>query len=107
VPINELKRVFERPALSLVLSPKVDASGERRSQPPYTRFFGKVTPSAAQELGIEREIELATSWLVELAHDPSEALSRTWTPKLKAATDNHTVDGFARREVNRGLWFSG
>jgi hypothetical protein len=65
----------------------VDASGGRRDQPPYTRFFTKVTPSAAQELGIDKEIELATSWLAELGRDPSEALAQTWTPKLKAVTD--------------------
>jgi hypothetical protein len=55
--------------------------------PPYTRFFTKVTPSAAQELGIDKEIELATSWLAELARDPSEALAQMWTPRLKTATD--------------------
>jgi hypothetical protein len=65
----------------------VDASGGRRTLPPYTRFFIKVTPSAAQELGIDKEIELATSWLAELARDPSEALAQTWTPRLKTATD--------------------
>jgi hypothetical protein len=65
----------------------VDASGGRRSLPPYTRFFVKVTPSAAQELGTDKEIELATSWLAELARDPSEALAQTWTARLKTATD--------------------
>jgi hypothetical protein len=37
----------------------VDASGGRRNQPPYTRFFAKTTPSAAQDFGIGLEIELA------------------------------------------------
>jgi hypothetical protein len=65
----------------------VDVSGGRRDQPPYTRFFGKTTPSAAQKFGIEREIETARGWLVELARNPSEPLAQTWTPKMKEATD--------------------
>ena len=65
----------------------VDASGGRRDQPPYTRFFGKTTPSAAQKFGIEREIETARGWLVELARNPTEPLAQTWTPKMKEATD--------------------
>jgi len=65
----------------------VDASGGRRDQPPYTRFFGKTTPSAAQKFGIEREIEAAHAWLVELARNPTEPLAQTWTPKMKEATD--------------------
>jgi hypothetical protein len=74
----------------------VDASGGRRDQPPYTRFFAKLTPSAAQKFGIEREIEIARGWLVELARNPSEALAQTWTPKVKAATDELAM-GFNRR----------
>jgi hypothetical protein len=37
----------------------VDASGGRRDQSTYMRFFAKTTPSAAQDLGIPKEIELA------------------------------------------------
>jgi hypothetical protein len=65
----------------------VDASGGRRDQPPYTRFFGKVTPSSVQNFGIQREIDCARGWLVELARNPNEPLAQTWTPKLQAATD--------------------
>lgn len=65
----------------------VDASGGRRDQAPYTRFFAKITPSAAQDFGIGREIELGRSWLAELARNPGEPLAQTWTPKLKEATD--------------------
>jgi hypothetical protein len=65
----------------------VDASGGRRDQPPYTRLFGKITPSAAQKFGIEREIEAGRGWLVELGRNPAEPLAQTWTPKMKAATD--------------------
>jgi len=65
----------------------VDASGGRRDQPPYTRFFGKTTPSAAQKFGIEREIESARAWLVELGRNSAEPLAQTWTPKMKDATD--------------------
>lgn len=65
----------------------VDASGGRRDQAPYTRFFAKTTPSAVQDFGIGREIELGRSWLAELSRNPSEALAQIWTPKLKDATD--------------------
>jgi hypothetical protein len=65
----------------------VDVSGGRRDQAPYTRFFGKVTPSAVQTFGIQREIDSARGWLVELAREPNELLAQTWIPRLKAATD--------------------
>ena len=39
------------------------------------------------DLFSDKEIELATSWLAELARDPSEALAQTWTARLKTATD--------------------
>jgi hypothetical protein len=65
----------------------LDASGGRRDQAPYTRFFGKTTPSAAQDFGIGREIELGRSWLAELARNPNEPLAQTWSPKVKEATD--------------------
>jgi hypothetical protein len=65
----------------------VDASGGRRDQPPNTRFFGKTTASAVQTFGIQREIDSARGWLVELGRNPNEPLAQTWTPKLLAATD--------------------
>jgi len=65
----------------------VDASGGRRDQALYTRLFAKPTPSAAQELGTGREIELGRPWLVELARNPDEALAQIWTPRIKSATD--------------------
>jgi hypothetical protein len=65
----------------------VDAAGGRRDQPPYTRFFAKAAPSLVQKFGIQREIESARDWLVELARNPAELLSLTWTPRLKDATD--------------------
>ncbi len=65
----------------------VDASGGRRDQPPYTRFFAKAAPSLVQKFGIQREIETARAWLVELARNPTEPLAVTWMPRLKEATD--------------------
>jgi hypothetical protein len=87
----------------------VDASGGRRDQPPYTRFFTKTTPSSAQDFGIQREIETARAWLAELARNPTEALAQTWTPKLKEATDaleasfnqrNDTVSALAQQQTS-------
>jgi hypothetical protein len=65
----------------------LDASGGRRDQLPYTRFFAKNAPSVVQDFGIAREIELGRSWLAELARDPNEPLAQTWTPRLKSAND--------------------
>jgi len=87
----------------------VDAAGGRRDQPPYTRFFAKTTPSAAQNFGIQREIEMARGWLAELARNPSEPLAQAWTPKLKEATDaletafnlrNDTVSALAPQQTS-------
>lgn len=65
----------------------LDASGGRRDQAPYTRFFAKTTPSAVQGFGIAREIELGRAWQAELGRSPDEPLAQSWVPKLKAATD--------------------
>lgn len=90
----------------------VDVSGGRRDQPPYTRFFSKATPSATQNFGIQRELEMAHAWLVELARNPAEPLAQTWTPKLKAATDalemafnqrNDTVNALAPLQTSVAL----
>lgn len=81
----------------------VDASGGRRDQTPSTRFFTKVNPSKAQTFGIQREIETARAWLVELGRDPSELLATTWTPKLKAATDELEMTLNQRNDCLRAL----
>lgn len=64
----------------------VDASGGRRDQPPYTRFFGKTTPSASQGYGTSREIALGQQWLAELKRSPDEALAQVWMSRLGDAT---------------------
>jgi hypothetical protein len=81
----------------------VDSSGGRRDQPSYTRFFGKTTPSAAQTFGVQREIESGRSWLVELGRNASEPLAQTWTPKLKAATDELEMAHNQRNDCLRAL----
>lgn len=81
----------------------VDLSGGRRDQPPNTRFFSKVKPSAAQTFGTRREIETGRGWLVELNRDPSEHLARTWIPKLKAATDELEMT-FNQRTIACAPW---
>jgi hypothetical protein len=81
----------------------VDASAGRRDQPPYTRFFGKATPSASQRFGIEREIETARAWLVELARNPSEPLAQTWTTKVKEVTDELETAFSQRNDSVTGL----
>lgn len=64
----------------------VDASGGRRDQPPYTRFFAKTTPSASQTYGIGREIDLARQWLAELGRSANDPLAQAWIPRLSEAT---------------------
>ena len=81
----------------------VDVSGGRRDQPPYTRFFAKLTPSAAQKFGIEREITTTRGWLVELARNPNEPLAQTWTPKVKEATDALEMAFLQRNDAVKAL----
>lgn len=64
----------------------VDASSGSRTVPPYTRFFNKVVPSAAQRFGYDREVALGEQWITELRRDPEEPLAKTFTPRLEAAT---------------------
>jgi hypothetical protein len=66
----------------------VDQSGGKRDQLPYTRFFKKVSPSAAQTFGVDREVQQGKDWLAELARDPNENLAQKWTPRLSVVTDN-------------------
>jgi hypothetical protein len=81
----------------------VDFAGGRRDLPAYQRFFGKASPSVVQDFGIQREIDSARAWLVELARDPSKPLSQTWTPKLKAATDELEMAYNRRRDCQRAI----
>lgn len=81
----------------------VDVAGGRRDQPDYLRFFAKASPSVVQDFGIQREIDSARSWLVELARDASQPLSQTWTPKLKAATDELEMGFNRRRDCQRAV----
>lgn len=65
----------------------VDASSGSRSVPPYTRFFNKTAPSAAQNVGYDREIAMGRQWITELGREPSEPLAQTFIPRLEVATD--------------------
>lgn len=76
----------------------VDASSGSRSVPPYTRFFNKTAPSAAQAFGYDREIALGRQWITELGREPSEPLAQTFIPRLEVATDalSKAVDARAK-----------
>ena len=85
----------------------VDASGGRRDQATYLRFFGKTTPSA-RKFGVGREIRNGRQLLVELGRNPSEPLAQTWLPRAREATDaleiaserNQTVNALAPQQVS-------
>jgi hypothetical protein len=81
----------------------VDASGGHHDQPPCTRFFGKATPSAVQTFGVQREIDSARGWLVELGRNPGEPLAVTWSPKLKGVTDELEMAMNRRNDNLRAL----
>ena len=81
----------------------VDASGGRRDQSPYTRFFAKAAPSAVQTFGIQREIDTARDWLIELGRNPAEPLATTWIPQLTQVTDNSDEACKARNQAVRAL----
>jgi hypothetical protein len=85
----------------------VDQSGGNREQPPYTRFFKTVTPSAAQEFGIDREVQQGKDWIAELARDPNEALAQKWTPRLKAVTENLATASANRRNALQAVALQG
>ena len=81
----------------------VDASGGRRDQSPYTRFFAKAAPSAVQTFGIQREIDTARDWLIELGRNSAEPLATTWIPQLTQATDNLDAACKARNQAVQSL----
>jgi hypothetical protein len=81
----------------------VDACRGQRDAPLYSRFFAKLTPSAAQRFGMQREVDTARDWVVEFGRDPAEPLAQTWTPKLKAATDALEAAVNERDEAVRAL----
>ncbi len=81
----------------------VDLVGGQRGHVDYVKFFGKASPSVVQDFGIQREIDNARAWLVELAREPNHPLSQTWTPKLKAATDELEMGFNRRRDCQRAI----
>ena len=85
----------------------VDQSGGKRDQAPYTRFFKNVSPSAAQDFGIDREVQQGHEWLAELARDPSEALATKWTLRLKTVNDNLADASTARRNALQAVALQG
>ncbi|MRG97100.1 hypothetical protein [Polyangium spumosum] len=76
----------------------VDQAGGRRDVPPYTRFFKDVSPSAAQDFGIDREIKQGQAWLDELGRNPDEPIAIKWTPRLGAVTG--TLDACSKARVD-------
>jgi hypothetical protein len=56
-----------------------------------------------QTFGIQREIDSARAWLVELARNPKEPLAQTWTPKLKAVTDELEMCHNQRNDCLRAI----
>lgn len=85
----------------------VDQSGGKRDQAPYTRFFKNVSPSAAQDFGIDREVQQGNEWLAELARDPNEPLSVKWTPRLKSVNDNLAHASTGRRNALQAVALQG
>ena len=85
----------------------VDQSGGKRDQAPYTRFFKNVTPSGAQDFGVDREVQQANDWLAELARDPNESLATKWIPRLKSVTDNLAEASINRRNALQSLALQG
>lgn len=85
----------------------VDQSGGKRDQAPYTRFFKNVTPSAAQDFGVDREVQQAQDWLAELARNPQEPLATEWIPRLSAVTDHLASASSARRQALQALALQG
>lgn len=85
----------------------VDQSGGKRDQAPYTRFFKSVTPSAAQDFGIDREVQQGHEWLAELGRDPNEPLAVKWTPRLKLVNDSLANASNGRRNALQAVALQG
>jgi hypothetical protein len=81
----------------------VDKTGGRRDAPPYTRFFKNVSPSAAQDFGIDREVKQGREWLDELARDPNEPLASKWSSRLGAVTEKLEAASKERKNGLRAL----
>jgi hypothetical protein len=84
-----------------------DRSAGNREQAPYTRFFKTTTPSAAQEFGIEREVQQGKDWIAELGRDPNEDLAKKWTPRLVAVNENLETASTNRRNALQALALQG
>ena len=85
----------------------VDQSGGKRDQAPYTRFFKNVSPSAAQDFGIEREVQQGNEWLAELGRDANEPLATKWTPRLRSVNENLANASIGRRNALQALALQG
>lgn len=81
----------------------VDQSGGNREAAPYTRFFKTATPSAAQDFGIDREVQQGRDWIAELNRDPNDPIAVKWSPRLKHVTDNLADGSTARRNALQAL----
>lgn len=85
----------------------VDQSGGNREAAPYTRFFKTVTPSGAQDFGIDREVQQGRDWIAELNRDSNEPIAVKWSPRLKHVTDNLADGSTARRNALQALALQG
>lgn len=85
----------------------VDQSGGKRDQAPYTRFFKNVTPSAAQDFGVDREVQQGHDWIAELGRDPNEPLAIKWLPRLKIVTNNLAEAAQNRRNALQAIALQG
>lgn len=85
----------------------VDQSGGKRDQAPYTRFFKDVSPSGAQDFGIDREVKQGRDWVAELGRHPTEPLAVTWTPRVSLVTENLAEASASRRDALQALALQG
>lgn len=76
-----------------------DQSGGKRDQAPNTRFFNKVTASAAQSFGIDREVQQGQEWIAELHRHPAEPLATKWIARLELVTNALAGGSTARRNA--------
>ena len=85
----------------------VDQSGGNREAPLYKRFFKTVTPSGAQDFGMDREVQQGRDWLAELNREPNEPIAVKWSPRLKHVTDNLADGVTARKNALQTLGLQG
>jgi len=77
----------------------LDASNGKRDQAPYTHFFGTVSASVANAMGIDREVQLGRGVIHLLGTEVGAALRGTWAAAWESTTGALAAASHAKKEA--------